>query len=531
MIGHQNISNNLPTSWLWVKLGGIAEINPKLRKNGVSDDLEVSFLPMKAVEELTGKFDPSITKRYSQVKKGYTPFLDGDIIFAKITPCMENGKIAIVNDLKNGIGFGSTEFHVIRLIEKSLPKEYFFYYLLQEEFRRVAKTKMKGTAGQLRVSSKFMNEALIPLPPLAEQYRIVARIEEFFTKLDAGVESLKKARTQLRRYRQGVLNAAVEGKLTRQWRQAHKEEIEPAWILLERILKERQQKREAEYLNKMKARGKIPKVGTWKKKFRVPVAPNTATLPELPETWVYCSIDQITDVGTGATPLRSNPKYYESGNIPWVKSNALNRPFVTEADEMITEAAINETNAKLFPIHTLLVAMYGEGKTRGKVSELLIEAATNQACAAIIFKGEASQVRTYAKLFLQKNYEDIRRLSSGGVQPNLNLGIIRSTAIPLPSLEEQRVIVDEVERRLSVVKNTYKSIKADLKRAERLRQSILRQAFSGKLVLQDPTDEPASLLLNRINRARGLREFEEEPRKQSQTRIHTVQRRSNSYGE
>lgn len=152
---------------------------------------------------------------------------------------MENGKIAIVNNLQNGVGFGSTEFHVIRL-HKSLPRKYFFFLLIQEGLRKNAQRNMTGSAGQLRVPTTYMQKIKVPLSPLHEQFRIVAKIEELFTKLDAGIELLKKVKAQLKRYRQSVLKAAMEGKLTKEWREIHKGEIEPASVLLDKIKEERE---------------------------------------------------------------------------------------------------------------------------------------------------------------------------------------------------------------------------------------------------------------------------------------------------
>ena len=126
--------------------------------------------------------------------------------------------------------------------------------------------------------------------------------------------------------------------------------------------------------------------------------------------------------------------------------------------------------------------MYGEGKTRGKCSELLIEAATNQAIAAIHFKNHNIGVKSFLKYFLLKNYNDIRRLSSGGVQPNLNLGIVKKTLFPFPPLDEQKFIVDELESKLTVCDKTEETIIQSLQQAETLRQSILKKAFEGELL-------------------------------------------------
>ena len=151
-------------------------------------------------------------KDIGKVKKGYTYFGEGDVIFAKITPCMENGKVAITTRLKNGIGFGSTEFHVLRPKEKLLNK-FLFNYLIQSSYRNLAQRNMTGTAGQLRVPKRFIEESEIPLPPLPEQKKIVEKIEELFSGLDSGVASLKIAKEQIRLYRQSVLASAFSGKL------------------------------------------------------------------------------------------------------------------------------------------------------------------------------------------------------------------------------------------------------------------------------------------------------------------------------
>ena len=174
-----------------------------------------------------------------------------------------------------------------------------------------------------------------------------------------------------------------------------------------------------------------------------------------------------------------------------VTSGALNKPFVDDAEEFITPLALRDTNAKLFPKGTLLVAMYGEGKTRGKASELRIDAATNQACAALVFDSDRAILKRFVKVFLEKNYDDIRLLSSGGVQPNLNLSLVKATVVPIPPLSEQQRIAAEVERRLSVVDEVEAGVQQQLRRAERLRQAILKRAFAGKLGCpRTPTTSP-----------------------------------------
>jgi type I restriction enzyme S subunit len=169
-------------------------------------------------------------------------------------------------------------------------------------------------------------------------------------------------------------------------------------------------------------------------KYKHPEASTVSDIRTLPEGWTKCSIEQLADVGTGATPLRSNQSYWNGGTIPWVTSGALNRRLVSEPTELVTVKALKETNLTIYPAETLLVAMYGEGKTRGKCAELQIEATTNQAIAALEFEEESAPCRPFVRTFLEKNYEEVRRQSSGGVQPNLNLGIIRAVVVPLPPI-------------------------------------------------------------------------------------------------
>ena len=215
---------------------------------------------------------------------------------------------------------------------------------------------------------------------------------------------------------------------------------------------------------------------------------------------------EIADVNTGATPKRGNVKYWENGNIPWVTSGVVNKPFVNEPSEYITDTAIKETNCKIIEKGSLLVAMYGEGKTRGKCCELNIDAATNQALAAITLKEETQYSKEFVKWFFVKNYEEIRLLSSGGVQPNLNLTLIKNTILPFPSEEVQHQIVQEIESRLSVSDKVEESIIESLEKAKALRQSVLKKAFEGTLLSEEeitacksaPDYESAGILLEKI---------------------------------
>lgn len=215
------------------------------------------------------------------------------------------------------------------------------------------------------------------------------------------------------------------------------------------------------------------------------------------ENWQKVTIMSVAQVGTGSTPLKSNSSYYAHDGIPWITSSATGQTFVTLASEFITETAVLEYRLKKYPVGTLLVAMYGEGKTRGQVTELKIEATINQACAAIIVD-ESLSLKEYVKLSLQANYFEMRNLAEGGNQPNLNLSKIKNFPLFLPSLQEQKEIVRRVEKLFKAIDTIAAEYQQAIKRLDRLDQAILAKAFRGELVPQDPTDEPAAALLARI---------------------------------
>lgn len=299
----------------------------------------------------------------------------------------------------------------------------------------------------------------LPLPDLDEQRRIVAEIDKQFSRLDEAVANLQRVKANLKRYKAAVLKSAVEGRLVETEASIARREgrgYETSKQLLQRVLEERHKQ--------WSGRGK----------YKLPQAP-VDTDADLPEGWVWASIDQLAEVGTGATPSRSNPAFWTGGDIPWVSSSVVNADQVTEATEFVSEQALAETNLTLYAPGTLLLAMYGEGKTRGKCTELRLHATTNQALAAL---QASADVRSYLRHFLDHNYEEMRKVASGGVQPNLNLSLVRSVYVPLPPAAEQVRISAEIDLQLTTLRGVEAEVDDNLKRAEALRQATLGNAFT-----------------------------------------------------
>jgi len=315
----------------------------------------------------------------------------------------------------------------------------FLQYQL-EHFVQKVKSKARGGAMN-NVSLEDLKEFIVQIAPLAEQQRIVAKIEELFSELDKGVESLKTAQKQLKVYRQAVLKYAFEGKLTN------------------------------------------PEVKEG----------------ELPEGWVTKKFGEIFKSTSGGTPSRKRDDFY-GGAIPWVKSGELSKGLIVKTEEYITEVAIKNSSAKIFPSGTLLIALYGA--TIGKLGFLGTPAATNQAVCGIFPSAELSL--RYMFHYLTLNKRKLIESAVGGAQPNISQTILKNLNVSFPVKHElQELIVSEIESRLSICDKIEESIQQGLQQAEALRQSILKKAFEGKLVPQDPSDEPASVLLDRIKAARA----------------------------
>lgn len=487
--------SELPEGWELVSFGDILEINPsKPPKDIVSPDTPVTFVPMPAVDAVSGEITDPEVRPFSEVRKGYTAFQNDDVILAKITPCMENGKAAVVRNLLNNLGFGSTEFIVFRSKGTILP-EYFHHYIRQESYRKLAESNMTGSVGQKRVPKDFVQNSIIPLPPLPEQHRIVSAIESLFARMDATTEKLDRVPGILKKFRESVLAAACEGRLTEDWREENPD-IENSSLLLKKIKSFRKH-----VLNS-------------KKQVEEEYDDNQNNVTNgryanIPDTWSICQIKDISIVNLGGTPSRKIKSYW-NGNINWLSSGEIANCRIISTKEKITEEGLRDSNAKLYPPKTVLIAMIGEGKTRGQSAILEIYSCTNQNVAALLFDTDHVSPE-YVFRWALGEYERNRSVGRGGSQPALNGQKVRELIIPLPPLSEQQEIVRRVDALFAFADSIEAKVAAARDNTEKLRQSILAKAFSGELVETEAeiarregrNYETAEVLIERIKEERG----------------------------
>ena len=344
----------------------------------------------------------------------------------------------------------------------------------------------------------------VPIPPAAEQHRIVTKIEELFSELDKAVENLEKAREQLKVYRQAVLKHAFEGKLTAQWREENKDKLENPEQLLARIEQERKARYEIQFKRwntSVKAWEEAGRSGKKRAKPRKPlgIAPSpdasSDELPELSEGWIWVRVGSICEVVRGGSPRPAGDTRYYDGAIPFLKVADLTRTagaYVETHSYSIKEAGLRKTRLVNPPV----LMLSNSGATLGVPKICRIRTTFNDGIAA--FLGLDENDLLYHYYFWISKTSELRAINQGAAQPNLNTGLIQDVKIPLCSKNEMEIVAREIGRALSICEQLNADIDAQLTRSEALRQSILKKAFAGQLVAQDSNDEPASELLKRI---------------------------------
>jgi type I restriction enzyme, S subunit len=469
--------NGLPKGWVWTTLGDIQldlsnGIVPAKEPNRQFELYSVPSFSTGKPELLTGK---EIGSNKQTVNKD-------TVLVSKINPRIN--RIWRVGTHSNHTKIASTEWIPFFPINGIEP-DYLLNYLTTSSFRDFLAINVSGVGGSLmRVKSSTLKDYSFPLPPLPEQKRIVTKIEELFSDLDKGVDELKAVKAQLKRYRQSVLTSAFEGKLTEKWRKANKNKLEPASVLLERIKVERK-----------KALGK-------KYKELPPV--DKSGLPDLPKGWEWTRVDSASERVT-VGHVGSMKEEYVSNGIPFLRSQNV-RPNRFDDNGLLYISSVFHGKLKkstLFP-NDVVVVRSGSVGTACVIPHSLKEAN----CSDLVIVKQPRGIASYFLSFYLNSVTDTRiaRQRVGIALTHFNTQSVAAFPIPLPSLLEQQQIVQEVERRFSIADQVEKIVTDSLTQSKRLRQSILKRAFEGKLVPQDPKDEPAEKLLERIKEEKAKME-------------------------
>ncbi|MED4800596.1 restriction endonuclease subunit S [Bacillus atrophaeus] len=457
----------VPENWVWTRMGDVIKINPSKPKLDLPHDQPCSFLPMNKVNPQTGKVDSLEEREFEKVKKGYTYFEENDVLFAKITPCMENGNTVIANGLINKFGFGSTEFYVFRTSEK-IDERYVYFLLRSEKFRKQARAEMTGAVGQQRVPKKFLESYPFALPPLSEQKRIADKVERLLSKIEEAKQLIEEAKETFELRRAAILDKAFRGELTRKWRRTNVN-IEDAEILYSKIKESKRGKRK-----------KTKEINVDELRYSIP------------SNWKWVRLGDVFTITSGGTPKKTVSEFYD-GNIPWVKTGEIKWNYIYESVEKITPDAVANSSAKILPKNSVLVAMYGQGLTRGRASILGIEATCNQAVCALLPNDYILPEFLY--YYFMEGYQRFRQIAKGGNQENLSATVISEFIFPLPPLEEQGVIVDIVQGIFTKESMIQEVIEMNI---DHLKQSILSKAFRGELGTNDLSEESAIELLKEV---------------------------------
>jgi len=481
----------LPNGWAWVSLSEIATLirGVSYPKEESSKEPKDGYIPILRANNIDRELNfnelvyvPSNRVNNEQFIRAF------DVVVAMSSGSRDLvGKASQANRDFEG-GFGAF-CGLVRIIPE-LDRKFVGFFFQSPSYRsQVSRLSSGVNINNLRRS--HIESMSIPLAPLPEQHRAVAKIEELYTKLDAGVEALNKIKAQVKRYRQAVLKHAFEGKLTAEWRQAHQHELELASALLEHIKHERQKAAKSKYKE-------LPPV-------------DTSDLPELPEGWVWSNFEELKKAERNsikAGPFGSSLKkesytshgYKIYGQEQVIRQNpAYGNYYVGEEKYMeLKSCAVKPGDILISLVGTIgKVLILPEDSEPGIINPRLVKLSLEERLV------DNKYMKAYMESSAVRNFFTLA--SHGETMEILNLGILRTLPIPVPPLTEQQRIIEEIERRFSVADEIEKTVDHSLKQAERLRQSILKRAFGGKLVSQDPNDESAEKLLERVKVERAKR--------------------------
>lgn len=426
---------NLPTSWTSVTIGTVVDVNPGKLTNLEQDDV-VTFVPMAAVDEISGTITARQTRSLQEVNKGFTQFQDGDVLFAKITPSMENGKSAVADTLENGIGFGSTEFHVMRS-NGAVHPDYLWRFIRQRAFRNNAQKVMSGAVGQQRVPAEYLRNHVLPLPPIEEQQRIVTKIDQLLLATERARRSLDEIPALIDRYKSRVLELACSGRLTSRWRSSRKLDM-PRVVVLADV---------AEGFN----------YGTSSK------SAQEGDFPVLRMGNIQAGRLDWTNLVYSSDPREFEKYRLEDGDVLFNRTNS---------PELVGKTAV---------FRGVQDAIFAGYLIRVQCGPLLLP-------EYISYCLNSPQGRQYSW--------DVK--SDGVSQSNINAKKLARFEFLLPSIEEQTEIVRLVDSAISSVDHANSESRKSISYLADLEAHILSKAFNGTLLAQHSNDEPAEQLLARV---------------------------------
>jgi len=490
----------LPSGWSHCKLDDIADLIrgiafPKVAKAQGYEKGLIACLRTTNVQQAVEWDDLWwVPERF--VRRDEQIVRPGDVLISVANSHDLVGKVALIVEPPVRSTLGA----FIAVIRAIMPVEcrFLYYQLASPSVQSAIRSTASTTTNISNVNSTKVRATTLTVAPLHEQQRIAEFLDELLSDLDAGVAALGRVQAKLKHYRAAVLKAAVEGQLTAEWR-ARNPTTEPASALLARILTERRRRWEESQLQKFKDAGKEPPKN-WKEKYQEPTSPDTTGLPSLPEGWCWATCEQMGDVNLG----RQRAPQHHTG--------AFMRPYLRVANvyedriDLNSVYEMNFTPAE-FALYEVLPGdiLLNEGQSLELVGrsaiyrgELPGTCFTNTLIRFRLYAGlMPALAQTYFRACLRNHrFRKLARWTTNIA----HLGGERFAAMefPVPPIAEQEAIVEAVEAQLSVIDHLEADLEAKQKSAQALRQSILRHAFTGQLVPQDPNDEPASELLKRI---------------------------------
>lgn len=491
------MSDKLPKGWVKTTLGEV--IQPSRARALPSEAPELPYVGMEHVEAQT----MMLLERGSTsgLKSSSVRFKKGDVLYGKMRPYLNKVWLAEFD------GLCSAEFLVFPKTD-GLDAQLFAYRLNSQEFVNFANHQVSGD----RPRVDFEKLASFPhlLPPADEQKRIAAQLDALLSRVAAGEAAARRALERLKHYRAAVLHAAVTGELTSDWRKTHKPD-ETGAQLLKRLLAERRASWEEAELKRLQAIGKPPKDDKWRKRYNEPVEPQTAEIISLPKGWAWASVEQISSGEPHALsigPFGSNLKVsdYRDSGVPLIfVRNIRSGSFSGAKTRFVTTRKAAELAAHQITGGDVLITKMGDPP--GEAC-LYPEAAPLAIITADCIRLHVGALLEESKMYFVHGinsgvgHRQIRRITSGVAQQKVSLSRFSGIGLPLPPLTEQFEIVRQVDSRLAASAQLAANINLQLDRARATRQSLLHDAFAGKLVRQDSKDEPASALLERIRLAR-----------------------------